>query len=194
MKIKRFYEFHKFVDTSRSGSTSFITTIHNDPISARSQSAGVLLKRDLEDKEFQEMIHRINAPEWVIKSVIKNPNSAKSKRILQYQVTLNNLQFLKDKKKELGELKCEYCGKGPLVIYDINPQEITQEMIEDPSYRYNENFNPKDGATCDHRVPQSLGGDKFDYNNLAVCCYRCNQRKGNMSYEDWMNRIKNRIN
>ena len=27
---------------------------------------------------------------------------------------------------------------------------------------------------------------KYDYDNLAVCCYQCNQEKGNMSYTDWI--------
>ena len=188
--ILSFLEFHKFVDKSRSGGTSHITTIWDDPISAKSHSAGFLLKKDLEQEEFQEMIQRINAPDWVIKGLIKNPNTPRAKRMLQYQVTLNNLQFLKDMKKENGELRCEYCNKGPLVIYDINPNEITQEMIEDPNYRYNQKFNTKDGATCDHKIPQSRGGDKFNYDNLAVSCYQCSQRKGNRSYEDWMDIIK----
>lgn len=189
-KFKLFLEMHKLVDKSKTGSTSFVTTIPQDPSSARSTSAGVLLKQDLEEQEFKDMASRINAPDWVIKELIRNPSSQRAKRLLQYQVTLNNLQFLKDMKKERGELYCEYCPKGPLVIYDIDPGDITIEKIEDPNYRFNEKFNEKDGATCDHKVPQSKGGDKFNYDNLAVCCYQCNQRKKNMDYQTWMNLIK----
>ena len=32
----------------------------------------------------------------------------------------------------------------------------------------------------------SKGGDKFDYENLAVCCHRCNQKKDDMSWDRWV--------
>lgn len=35
------------------------------------------------------------------------------------------------------------------------------------------------GVTLDHRVPRSLGGSD-DPSNLAACCYRCNQAKGDL--------------
>ena len=67
-----------------------------------------------------------------------------------------------------------------------NPNGI--ENIMDPNYRFNQKFNPKDGATCDHRIPLSKGGDKIDYKNLAVCCYQCNQQKKNIDYDVWLKR------
>lgn len=190
IQFSEFLERYDFKDSSNSGNTSFITTIYDDPHSAKSTGAGFLLRKDLEELEFQDMLSNINAPKWFIKELIKNPNGPKYKRILKFQITLNNLQFLKDKLKERGELYCEYCPKGPLVIYDINPKDVSVENIMDPNYRFNQKFNPKDGATCDHRIPLSKGGDKFDYKNLAVCCYQCNQRKKNVDYDTWLQRVK----
>ena len=47
-------------------------------------------------------------------------------------------------------------------------------------------FRTEDGATCDHELHNQKDGNRYDYSNLAVCCYECNQRKGNMTWEDWL--------
>jgi hypothetical protein len=188
--LKLFEEWHKVVNPSGSGRTRWIDTIHDDPTSAKSYSSSLLLKKDYAEKEFDELKTMTGAPDWVIKEVLKDPNSPRFKRLEQMKVMMNNLQFLKDKEKELGELRCEYCNAGPLVIYDINPGKITPDKLDNPNYKFSK-FNPKDGATADHREPKSRGGSKFDYKNLAVCCYKCNQKKKNMSYTEWINRIDN---
>lgn len=42
----------------------------------------------------------------------------------------------------------------------------------------------KGSLTLDHVVPKSKGGkDKWD--NLVTCCYRCNQEKADLSFEEW---------
>jgi 5-methylcytosine-specific restriction endonuclease McrA len=178
-------EWHKVVQSSGSGRTRWIDTIHDDPSSPKSYSASLLLKKDLEEKEFDDLKKMTGAPDWIIKDTLRNPDSARKRRLDQMKVTMNNLQFLKDMEKKRGELFCEYCGKGPLVIYDINPDEITPEKLDNPNYRFNTKFNPKNGATCDHKQPQSKGGKKFDYSNLAVACEPCNKRKGNMDWLTW---------
>jgi hypothetical protein len=188
--LKLFEEFHKVVQSSGSGRTRWIDTIHDDPSSSKSYSAALLLKKDLEEKEFGELKKQLTGvPDWVIKDTLKNPNSARVPRLEQLRVTMNNLQFLKNMEKERGKLHCEYCGKGPLVIYDINPDELTPEKLDNPNYRFNTKFNPNNGATCDHKQPQSKGGDKFNYSNLAVACEPCNKRKGNMDWEYWKRRM-----
>lgn len=190
MRIKRYIEYvtelHKVVDASTSGKTKYINWIHDEPSSAKSASAGLLLKKELGEKEFDDLKASMsgNAPDWAVRDLQKKPQSPRAKRLEKFKVTLNNLQFLKDKAKE-SDLYCEYCKTGPLVIYDINPGQITQSMIDNPRFRFNKTFNPKDGATCDHKDPMYRGGSKFDYKNLAVCCARCNKRKGNMSWENW---------
>lgn len=185
-----FEEWHKVIQHSNSGKTKWIDTIHDGPSSPKSYSSSLLLKNDLEEKEFDDLKKLTGASDWVIKNLIKYPSSSRKNKLEQISVTMNNLKFLKDIEKEKGELYCEYCKKGPLVIYDINPGEITPENIDNRNFRFNAKFNPKDGATADHKQPQSKGGDKFDYSNLAVSCEPCNKRKGNMDWESWKQRIK----
>lgn len=183
-------ELRKIVSgSSGSGRTKEVDWIYDDPEDAKSTSAGILLKKDLQDQEFKDMAKSLgpNVPDWKVKGFIKKGRI--DTKMDKLRVTMNNLQFLKDKLKERGVLECEYCNKGPLVIYDINPDEISQDNINDNNYRFNTDFNPKDGATADHKIPQSKGGDKFNYSNLAVCCSRCNKLKGNMTYDSWMRRL-----
>ena len=171
--LKRYQEFiveelRRVVSySSGTGHTQAADLIYDDPTSSKSPSSGVLLKRDLKNKE-----------EFTDEPIEVRNN-------IRLKVRMNNLKFLKDKAKD-GELRCEYCDKGPLKVYDVEPGQFS----DDPKAKRNWKFNKDDGATCDHKISQSKGGDKFDYSNLAVCCYDCNKKKGNMSYEDWTNRKK----
>lgn len=175
--------------SSNSGSTKSYDLIYDDPTNPKSPSSGILLRDELKEQELQDLIDAVGEflPKHTLKYFIKHPE--KSKKLKKFLVTMNNLKFLKDKESELGELRCEYCNKGPLVIYDISTRNITSDMLTNPNYKFNEKFDKRDGATCDHKNPQSKGGDKFNYKNLAVACHRCNQKKGNMSYDDWMSKI-----
>ena len=195
MNIKSFNEFiteelkKVLSDASGSGRTKSFDIIHDDePYSDKSISSGILLRDRLKKQEFKDLIALAgkSLPEYVIKDYLRNPTKAKgAEKIL---VTMNNLKFLKDMEKR-SDLYCAYCNKGPLIIYDINPGKKLK--ISNKNYRYTQ-FNPKDGATCDHKMPQSKGGDKFNYSNLAVCCSKCNKDKGNMSYDSWMKIVNSR--
>lgn len=193
MKHLRLFEEFKKVLTSSSGSgrTKHFDNIFDDPIDAKSPSASILLKKDLEEREQEDLIDILPNKQAIRQYIKRSGNDKLIKRIDKFRVTMNNLQFLKDKAKE-GELRCEYCNKGPLVIYDINKKDATPENLSNPKFRFNSKFSPKDGATCDHKQPQSKGGDKFDYSNLAVCCYQCNKEKGNKDYDTWMNIVNNK--
>lgn len=197
VKIKLFQEFileelRTIVsNSSGSGKTRYIDTILDDmPSSTKSLSSGILLRQDLKDREFDDFKKLSNLPDYMIRGIIRNTNISKFDK---FKVSLNNLNFLKDRAKE-GDLYCEYCGKGPLVIYDFNPDEITSSNINNSKYRFNTKFRESDGATADHKQPQSKGGDKFNYDNLAVCCYRCNKKKGNMTWQQWSNYLLNKEN
>lgn len=206
-RIKSFSQFINeelkdvITDISRSGRTKNAERIWTDPSSPKSPSSATLLKNDLRAEEFDDIVKNISNNN-IKKMLIKHQNNPKVERLA---VTLNNIEYLKDKLKERGELRCEYCNKGPLVVYDIgkgsiNPGYLYSNQSEvynkvelnkvKREYISNGGFEKRDGATADHKQPQSRGGDKFSYNNLAVCCYWCNQKKGNMSYEDWMDKIK----
>lgn len=199
MKIKSFNEYiteelRKVIsDQSSSGKTKSVELIWDEPSSAKSPSAGISLKDELRGLEFQDLVNTLSNDKFDAKTksqIKKDKNKRKAEKLA---VTLNNLQFLKDKQKELGELNCEYCGKGPLVIYDISNSDLKEGPKKiGGKLRFNVKFNPKDGATCDHKQPQSKGGDKFDYLNLAVCCYNCNQRKRNLSWDKWQEILNHR--
>lgn len=184
-RAKRFLtEELKDITTNVSGSGKEVTKIYNDEDAyIKSPAAGVLLNNKFKKEEMDSIITALQ------KGVKPDEfGSIEDPKLLRILVLANNLKFLKDTLKEKGRLKCEYCDKGPLIIYDVRPDKFSN-LIDNPYYRLNLDFDPEWGATCDHKDPQSLGGDKFDYSNLAVCCYRCNQRKRSMPYKQWMERI-----
>lgn len=161
-------EFRKIMTKrSASGSTREFDVVIDDPTSALSPSAGVLLRKKLADEEFQGML---DDKDFLQKT---NIDDIDPKR-LRFEISKNNAKFL-ESKKSLGELRCEYCKKGPLKVYG-----------------FHEKFNKINGATADHRTPMSKGGAIFDFDNLAVCCHKCNQEKRNRDYDDWMDIISKR--
>lgn len=183
--IKNYKEFitelYKVSNEISSKNKKFVDVIWDDPDNSKSKSSSILLKKDLQDRELEDVRRYLpNFPDYILKSYLKGDDAKYNK----FKVTLNNLQFLKDKAKE-GDLYCEYCDKGPLVIYDFETKGLTPEDMTNPKHRFNGKFNKNDGATCDHKNPQSKGGDKFDYSNLAVACYNCNKLKSNMSWKNW---------
>lgn len=71
----------------------------------------------------------------------------------------HNIKFLEEALEERGELVCEYCGKQGLIIGSSDKTKL---------------------ATVDHIMPKALGGDAFNYLNLAVACNTCNSKKGTL--------------
>jgi hypothetical protein len=184
-------ELYLIIKKTSSGRTSIREQIMYEPVSPKSPAASVLLRKSLEEKEFEDVIDLISISEYDLKKIIRTPDSVGYKKISKFLLAINNLRFLKQKAQE-GELFCEYCGKGPMVIYDFNPDEFTTKNLMDSNYRFNTKFNPEDGATTDHRNPKSKGGDKYEKSNLAVSCYICNREKDNMEYYQWLEIVKNR--
>lgn len=194
--MKNFLEFvnelyHAKDNGSSTKTRHFYNTVYDEPTSAKSTGMLAMLNADLAKQEFREILKKYppGTPDWAVRrGELAKKTGKMDKNYLKLLVTLNNLQFLKDMSKK-GPLYCEYCNDGPLVIYDI-AKTPTEAELNDPNYRFNQEFKAEDGATCDHRTPQSKGGDKFDYSNLAVCCYKCNQKKKNMHYDEWLSLIK----
>ena len=197
--IKKFYEFinEEFQKIkskeSLSGYTKEFDIILDEPSSNYSLSSSILLKKkfsDIEDKETLKNLKNINKMNSEERKLFYKK---RTKNINPIEIVLNNLQFLKDKQKEIKTLTCEYCKKTPLKIYDINPKELKIEDLRNKRFRFhNTGFNPKDAATVDHKNPISKGGDIFDYDNLAVCCSKCNTIKGNMSWDEWIKKYLNK--
>ena len=81
---------------------------------------------------------------------------------------LKNTEY-KNRFFKLGESSCAYCGKI---------------LNDDP---------PNSSKVCvDHIVPKCKNGG-CDPSNLTFSCFRCNQKKGGRSVEEFKNKTKRRI-
>jgi hypothetical protein len=76
----------------------------------------------------------------------------------------------KDEFKNLSKRVCSYCGEGPNQIRHRNLRNGNGD------YAYN-------GLD---RLDSGIG---YVSNNIVPCCGSCNRAKGNLSYEDFVNRI-----
>ena len=72
---------------------------------------------------------------------------------------------------EKSKLNCEYCSKLVKIYGDT---KLSRQH---------------DCATVDHKVPLIDGCHWFDETNMAVCCYECNNVKGNIAYDDWIKMV-----
>ena len=92
-----------------------------------------------------------------------DPIPRKPKKAEKFKQMLFNTKFLQDMLKKYGELHCEYCGKKNLRLYHWKHDKIK-------SYH--------DMATADHFLPRAVYPElSKDYDNLKVCCHKCNQKK-----------------
>lgn len=183
--ILKFISFIKEELTSikKDGCTNLI---YDDVLpSVKSSASSILLNDKLRMDELESISNMLGSD--IPKNFLDNP------RTLKLLVIFNNLKFLKDMLEKYKELRCEYCSKGPLVIYDISKNsDNIFKFLKNPWHKMNVKFDSSNGATCDHKEPQSKGGDKFNYNNLAICCSSCNQKKSNLSYKEWMDYLKSK--
>ncbi len=83
------------------------------------------------------------------------------------------------------ELTCFYCGKILLSDAPQNPKSI-----KDYVFKRKQDIKKELIATVDHVVPVSKGGERFDPENLVVCCNNCNQSKRDLSVEQWQEKKK----
>ena len=153
---------------ARTGNKRIVNRIFDDPEDPKAYSASLLLKDQLERQQFDDILSGIDNAK--VKSYLKKLSNDYdlSKALL----AANNYKFLSDVRKKKEDLYCAYCKRGPLVYRD---------EFEDS--------NEKWLSTVDHKQPINLGGDKYSYDNLAVCCQECNYDKGNMSYSEWMDEL-----
>jgi 5-methylcytosine-specific restriction endonuclease McrA len=93
----------------------------------------------------------------------KGPVTKSTKKANNFKQMLYNTKFLQYMIKEYGELHCEYCGKKGLVLYH---------------WKYDKVKSYHNMATVDHFLPKATYPELAkDYNNLKVCCHKCNQDK-----------------
>lgn len=85
------------------------------------------------------------------------------KKADKFKQMLFNTKFLQHMRDKYGELHCEYCGKKNLRLYH---------------WKYDKIKSHHDMATADHFLPRALYPELAkDYDNLKVCCHKCNQKK-----------------
>lgn len=174
---------------SRSGYVTQNIKIFNDVNpNIKSQSSLLLLNNDLRNNEIEEILKKINYNLDIDYNSIDT--SLLDKDTLQKLFLKNNTEFLRSELKKNKVLLCEYCNddhKKPLYLYDVLPTKETINLFKNNKYYIpNGKFKSKNGATCDHKQPKSKGGKLFNYDNLAVCCYRCNKIKGDKDYNEWL--------
>lgn len=81
--------------------------------------------------------------------------------------------FLRKKRKN-GKWVCHYCHKD---IFKTANRNRRRQSI-------------KDCVTIDHKIPASKYEDKSDNKNFLTCCYKCNQDKGDMSYDEFNKKME----
>lgn len=178
-------------DKSRSGKILHSTKIYNDTDpDIKSPSSLLLLNKDLKEKEEQYVLDCIRFGKNINYDLIDINNI--SKDILKKLTLKCNTEFLRSELEKNGYLECEYCeNPKPLYLYDVIPTKESKEKFKDnPYYITNKWFNPRKGATCDHKVPKSKGGEYFKFENMVVSCNSCNSKKGNTDYDTWISKIK----
>ena len=93
-----------------------------------------------------------------------------SKKAGKFKQMLFNTKFLQHMLKEHGELHCEYCGKEDLRLYH---------------WKYDKVKSYDDMATADHFLPRATHPELAkDFDNLKVCCHKCNQDKKDDLWEE----------
>lgn len=98
-----------------------------------------------------------------------NPNSIAA-RMRKIGFSRN---YLSEIQRREGSLTCKYCHRPNLII-ELEGMRV-KNIIK---------------ATIDHIVPLSKGGLFFDFNNINVCCGKCNSRKDSMDVADYLKIVK----
>lgn len=86
--------------------------------------------------------------------------------------------FLRRRKRENGgnHWNCHYCGKPVYKMQKRNTQKQEKGCI-----------------TVDHIIPVSSGHSKIDSKNMIESCQKCNNDKGTMSYEKYIEKINKKV-
>lgn len=139
-----------------SDASIFVDIIATEPTTTHSRASLLLLNDALRWQEIKDLAEELNFD--LTDERIKGYSSAKALIMAECRK-----RFMAKKELE-GQLVCEYCKNK---VYRDRPVR---------SARF---------ATVDHKTPQVEGCDVFDESNFAVCCYRCNQKKNQIPYEEW---------
>lgn len=134
----------------------YVDVIVTEPTTNNSRASLLLLNDSLRWAELVDIASELNVN--LCDDRIKGYSSAKA-----IVMAAHRHRFISKKESE-GKLVCEYC--------------------KSKVFRNKKQNHPR-FATIDHKIPQVEGYDSFDDSNYAVCCYRCNQKKNQLPYNEW---------
>ena len=110
----------------------------------------------------------------VDKLIPQDEDYIESTRSLWVWLNAREKFLVRRKKKNEGNLTCDYCGKEHLDIGGKKPKDLIK------------NNKNKNLATVDHIQPLVGEGEKFNEKNMCVACKKCNKNKGEKSLENFL--------
>jgi hypothetical protein len=137
--------------------------IWNEPTTNKSLAALELLNESFRKGEADYWTKQFNFTQKDYSEYDWNKCSSSAK--LKILRGFFNRRFL-----EKSDLICHYCKTPNL-------------LLQEP---YKKKKNVWNLATIDHKIPLVEEPDWFDASNLLVCCNKCNNKKGNMSYKEFL--------
>ena len=99
----------------------------------------------------------------------------------KYNIDLSEYKDIKISKSGLIEIVRSIFDKR----YLDNSDKVC-EYCNKQCYTHECKNNRHDTATVDHKNPLVDCCYRFDEDNIAVCCYSCNNKKGQLLYDEWM--------
>lgn len=137
--------------------------IWNEPTTNKSLAALELLNEKFRREEVEYWTKKFNFKED--KHDQYQWNKCNSSNKLKILSGFFNRRFL-----EKSDLICHYCKAPNLLLQEPNKKKRNYWNL----------------ATVDHKIPLVEEPDFFDESNLLVCCNKCNNQKGSMSYEEFI--------
>ena len=143
--------------------------------------------------------NRLDLPSKSVDIIIGDPTTHRSRASLLLLNEYYLMQEMKIISKKLNVHLGDYKYSTSLTLMCILRSKLNKQFISKskmvceycniPVYNHS---NPKrtDSVTVDHKQPLVEGCDWFDEDNLAICCYKCNNEKMDMSYDVWLNIVK----
>lgn len=161
---------YKYISYSIPSIGKFKISILSEPTSSHSLASLELLNEYFREKEIEYVCEKFKLK---LKKKDLELSSYVKMKILRASF---DKKFLQKRLKRNKKLNCFYCKKNIRIV------------------KRGEKFNKNECATVDHIITLSEGCDWFDEKNLNPSCYKCNNDRNNIPYNDWLEIVKNKKN